>query len=65
MVIKTMAIPYVHYDRCTGCGGCAAVYPQFFVMRDGLPWLMNHELFVEQRDAGVGRVCPFGAITIE
>jgi ferredoxin len=29
-------IPFIAYDLCEGCGACAELYPEVFVMRGDL-----------------------------
>jgi len=58
-------IPSVDYGLCNGCGACAEVYPQFFEMRDGKAWVIDHELFEREGTRDVVKICSFGAITVE
>lgn len=58
-------IPYIDYSKCTGCGGCAELYPSFFIIRDEKAWVTNHERFVFEDNRNVVYCCPFSAITIE
>lgn len=62
---EAVLIPYIDYSLCTGCGACAEIYPLFFVMKNGLPWLINHEKFIFEEHKDVPNCCPFRAITIE
>jgi len=57
-------IPYIDYSLCVGCGACAEIYPLFFVMKNDLPWLINHEKFIFEEHRDVPNCCPFRAITI-
>ncbi|MEJ2682777.1 MAG: ferredoxin [Candidatus Sulfobium sp.] len=59
------AIPYIDYSLCVGCGACTEIYPMFFEMRDGRPWVIRHEMFLVEKHRGVVQSCPFRAITIE
>ncbi len=58
-------IPYIDYSLCVGCGACAELFPVFFEMRDGRPWVINHEIFVAEEHGKVIYCCPFRAISIE
>jgi ferredoxin len=58
-------IPYIDYSLCVGCEACAKIYPMFFVMKNDLPWLINHEKFIFEEHKDVPNCCPFRAITIE
>ncbi len=58
-------IPYIDYSLCEACGTCAELYPQFFEMKNGLPWVINHEKFDSEEHKGVLGCCPFWAIRIE
>jgi len=58
-------IPYIDYSKCVGCGGCAELYPLFFMMKDEKAWVINHEKFTVEEHSKVVYSCPFGAITIE
>lgn len=58
-------IPYIDYSLCTGCGACAELYPMFFEMREGRPWVIHYELFIYEENGGVLRCCPFRAISVE
>jgi len=57
-------IPYIDYSSCTGCGACAALYPEFFVMRDEKPWFINYEAFSVEIHKKVIFSCPFRAISL-
>lgn len=57
-------IPNIDYGLCTGCGGCADAYPQFFSIRDGKAWLTNEERFDRGEHGGIMTVCPFYAISL-
>ena len=58
-------IPYIDYSLCEGCGACAEIYPMFFMMKNDLPWLINHEKFVYGEHKDISNCCPFRAIKIE
>ncbi|MEJ2696779.1 MAG: ferredoxin [Candidatus Sulfobium sp.] len=58
-------IPYIDYSVCTGCGACAEIYPAFFEMKDGRPWVIHHEMFIPEEHPGLVHCCPFRAITVE
>jgi len=58
-------IPYIDYSLCEGCGACAEIYPMFFMMKNDLPWLINHEKFVYEEHKAIPNCCPFRAIKIE
>lgn len=58
-------IPYIDYSRCTGCRACAELYPAFFIIKDDVAWVINHEMFDPDRDKNIIYCCPFRAITIE
>lgn len=62
---NTGVMPYIDYSLCTGCGACAEVYPQFFEMRDGKAWVIDHERFEREGDRAVVKICTFGAISVE
>ena len=36
-----MKVPNIDYSLCTGCGGCAEAFPQFFELRDEKAWVIN------------------------
>jgi ferredoxin len=58
-------IPYIDYSLCVGCEACAKIYPMFFMMKNDLPWVINHEKFIFEEHKDVPNCCPFRAITIE
>jgi ferredoxin len=60
-----LLIPYIDYSLCVACGACAEIYPLFFEMRDGRPWVIHYELFIVEEHRGVVNCCPFRAITLE
>jgi ferredoxin len=60
-----LLIPYIDYSLCVSCGACAEIYPLFFEMRDGRPWVIHYELFIVEEHRGVVNCCPFRAITLE
>jgi len=37
----------------------------FFMMKNDLPWLINHEKFVYEEHKAIPNCCPFRAIKIE
>jgi ferredoxin len=57
--------PYVAYDLCAGCGGCAELFPELFEMRQEQAWVAHHEWFRDDMAMRVVACCPFHAITVE
>lgn len=62
---ETARMPFIQYDRCEGCGGCAEVFPALFVMRDDLAWFINPAGFTEDMAVAVEACCPFRAIKVQ
>lgn len=56
---------YIDYSLCEKCGACAEIYPLFFVMKDDLPWFINHDKFNPKEHGDIPKCCPFRAIVIE
>ena len=59
-----MKVPNIDYSLCTGCGGCAEAFPQFFELRDEKAWVINAGKFVLEENKGVLTICPYYAISI-
>lgn len=58
-------VPNIDYSLCTGCGGCAEIYPVFFQMRDDKAWAINTDRFNAEEHQGILTVCPYHAISLE
>ncbi len=58
-------IPNIDYGLCTGCGGCAAAYPQFFELRDDKAWVIGPDKCSSCDCKGAADTCPVEAIKFE
>jgi len=63
--MRNRAIPFIDYALCVGCGACAEAFPEVFVIRDGLAWVLDSEGLHMQNLDNMVNICIYGAISIE